>query len=108
VEELSGLVFLGYPLHPPGKPERLRADHLPGIRKPMLFVQGSRDPFGGPDELLPIASALRPPADLYVIDGGDHSFKVPKSAPFSHDEVYARAQDAIARWLKEAGAGRPA
>ncbi|HVF88947.1 MAG TPA: alpha/beta family hydrolase [Blastocatellia bacterium] len=108
VDDLSGLVFLGYPLHPPGKPDRLRADHLPAVRKPMLFVQGSRDPFGGPDELLPIASALEPPADLYVVEGGDHSFKVPKGARLSQDEVFARAQDAIARWLKEVpGAGRP-
>lgn len=100
VKDLSGLVFLGYPLHPPGKPEQLRAEHLPLIRKPMLFVQGSRDPFGTPDELLPLARGLKPPAELYVIEGGDHSFKVPKSAPVSQDQVYERARDEIARWIR--------
>lgn len=100
VEGLSGLVFLGYPLHPPGKPGQLRADHLPRIGLPMLFVQGSRDPFGTPDELLPITSRLKPPAHLYVIEGGDHSFKVPKSAPVSQDHVYERAKDGIGEWIR--------
>jgi len=101
VKDLSGLVFLGYPLHPPGKPVGVRADHLPRIGKPVLFVQGSRDPFGTPDELSPIASRLTPPGELYVIDGGDHSFKVPKSAPVPQEQVYERARDEIARWMRE-------
>ena len=60
VEGVSGLVFLGYPLHPPGKPEQRRDAHLPAIAQPMLFVQGSRDPFGTADEireLLPSSAA---------------------------------------------------
>ena len=77
--ELAGLVFLGYPLHPPGRPDRLRAAHLPAVNAPMLFVQGSRDAFGTPDELQPIIAPLRPPAELYVVEGGDHSFKVRKT-----------------------------
>ena len=78
IGELAGLVFLGYPLHPPGRPERLRAKHLSDIKAPMLFVQGSRDAFGTPDELRPIITRIEAPADLYVIEGGDHSFKVRK------------------------------
>ena len=67
VEELAGLVFLGYPLHPPGKPDQLRSEHLSKIGKPMLFVQGARDPFGTPDELRPIVKKLK--ASLYAVEG---------------------------------------
>ena len=98
--ELAGLVFLSYPLHPPGKPERLRAAHLRDVRAPMLFVQGSRDVFGTPEELQPIITRLEPPADLYVVEGGDHSFRVPKRAGMGQQEVYHRVQDRIANWLR--------
>src|SRR5258708_30740393 len=86
VGDLAGLVFLGYPLHPPGKPERLRAKHLPRIGAPMLFVQGARDVLGTPDELRPIIAALAPPAELYVVAGGDHSFKVRKGEGHTQEE----------------------
>ena len=98
--ELAGLVFLGYPLHPPGKPEQLRAAHLHDVRAPMLFVQGSRDAFGTPSELQPIITRIEPPADLYVVEGGDHSFRVPKRAGMGQQEVYDRVQDRIATWLR--------
>ena len=71
----SGLVFLGYPLHPPGKPDRLRADHLERIRVPMLFLQGTRDPFARP-ELLEKVVARLDRATLERVEGGDHSFRV--------------------------------
>ena len=61
IGQLAGLVFLGYPLHPPGKPDRLRAKHLSDIKAPMLFVQGSRDAFGTPDELRPIITKVEAP-----------------------------------------------
>ena len=97
---LAGLVFLGYPLHPPGKPERLRDRHLARIDEPMLFVQGSRDAFGTPEELAPILAPLGPRVTVHVVEGGDHSFAVPKRGPVSQPEVYARIQDEIARWLR--------
>jgi predicted alpha/beta-hydrolase family hydrolase len=100
VVDLAGLVFLGYPLHPPGNPEKLRAKHLSDIKAPMLFVQGSRDAFGAPDELRPIITKLKPPAKLYVVEGGDHSFKVPKSAGVAQEEVHRAVLDEIAAWLK--------
>jgi uncharacterized protein len=100
--ELLGLVFLGYPLHPPGKPEQLRAQHLAHIKAPMLFVQGSRDAFGTPEELQPIVSALAARTDVYVVDQGDHSFKVPKSARVPQQSVYASILDHIAVWLRQA------
>jgi predicted alpha/beta-hydrolase family hydrolase len=98
VGELVGLVFLGYPLHPPGKPDQLRSKHLPLIKAPMLFVQGSKDVFGTTDELRPIAKKLK--ARIFEIKGGDHSFKVPKSTGISQGDVYAMIQDEIAAWLK--------
>jgi uncharacterized protein len=101
VDHLEGLVFLGYPLHPPGRPDRLRARHLSDIRAPMLFVQGSRDAFGAPDELRPIMSQIEAPADLYVVEGGDHSFKVTRRSGVNQEMVYRAIQDYIAAWLRE-------
>jgi len=98
--DLAGLVFLGYPLHPPGNPEKLRAKHLPDIKAPMLFVQGSRDAFGSPEELRPILKTLKPAARLYVVEGGDHSLKVPKSAGVSQEEAHRAVLDEIGAWLK--------
>jgi hypothetical protein len=99
--ELAGLVFLGYPLHPPGKPEKLRSKHLPDIKAPMLFIQGSRDAFGTADELRAVFKQLKVHADLFVIEGGDHSFKVPKSTGMTQEEVHAAVLDEIVRWLKK-------
>lgn len=73
----DALVFLGYPLHPPGKPDRLRAEHLERIGVPMLFVEGTRDPFAQPDRLDVVLARLGTLATLERVDGGDHSFRVP-------------------------------
>jgi uncharacterized protein len=100
VEGVGALVFLGYPLHPPGKPEQLRSKHLPNIGLPMLFVQGTRDAFGTSDELRPILEPIKPRPKLYLIEGGDHSFKVPKSAGITQADVYRLVQDEIAEWLR--------
>jgi predicted alpha/beta-hydrolase family hydrolase len=105
IGELAGLVFLGYPLHPPGRPDRLRASHLPRVASPMLFVQGSRDVFGTPDELRPIIEQLEPRADLHVVEGGDHSFRVLKSAGVRQQDVYQNIQDRIAIWLRSTVTG---
>lgn len=104
--ELAGLVFLGYPLHPPGRPDRLRAKHLLAIEAPMLFVQGSRDTFGSPAELQPIVRQLQPRADLYVAEGGDHALKIPKRSPLTQEAAYEAVQDHIAAWLRTAVANR--
>src|SRR5215468_4132894 len=97
---VAGLVFLGYPLHPPGRPDKLRSKHLPDISTPMLFVQGSRDAFGTPDELKPILCELKGPVDLCVVEDGDHSFKVPKRSGRSQDQVYDFVLDEIVHWLR--------
>jgi uncharacterized protein len=98
---VAGLVFLGYPLHPPGRPDKLRSEHLGRIRAPMLFVQGSRDAFGTPDELRAALAEATAAADLFVVEGGDHSFKVPKRGGMPQDQVYDAVLDEIVRWLRE-------
>jgi hypothetical protein len=103
-EGIAGLVLLGYPLHPPGRPEQLRTKHLPAIAVPMLIVQGERDTFGTPDELRPVLRTLKAKTELYVVEAGDHSFKVPKAAGTPQAQVHARVLDEIARWLRATAA----
>ena len=98
--EIAALVLLGYPLHPPGKPEQLRDAHLKDIRAPMLIVQGSRDAFGTPEELREVIKRLHLPATLHVIEGGDHSFKTPKRLGIPQAQVYENVMDEIAAWLR--------
>ena len=86
--EAPGLVFLGYPLHPPGKPDRVRDEHLYRIRVPMLFLQGTRDPFADPAQLRPVLDKLGKRAEHVPIEGGDHSFKV-RGAPRDDREIGA-------------------
>ena len=102
--ELAGLVSLGYPLHPPGKPDRPRTAHLRDVRAPMLFVQGARDAFGTPAELQSVIAQLDAPTELYVVEGGDHSFKVPKSVGVKQQDVHRAIQDRIDTWLRAASA----
>ena len=105
--KIAGLVFLGYPLHPPGRPQQLRTAHLPAIRAPMLFIQGARDAFGTPEELRPVIQRLKAPAELCVIEGADHSFKIPKRAGGSQAEAYELALKAIELWLLRAVVKQP-
>jgi predicted alpha/beta-hydrolase family hydrolase len=94
--DVAGLVLLGYPLHPPGQPTQLRKAHLPGVRAPMLFVQGSRDAFGTPAELEPVLEGLAKGTRLFVVEGGDHSFARPKSQGGSLEQTIARVADEVA------------
>jgi predicted alpha/beta-hydrolase family hydrolase len=98
-ERVAGLVFLGYPLHPPGKPEQKRDSHLAAIQAPMLFVQGGRDPFGTPEEVRDVIRRLRLDATVYEVEGGDHSFAVPKKWPVPQEEIFKLVQDEIAGWV---------
>jgi predicted alpha/beta-hydrolase family hydrolase len=93
----SGLVFLGYPLHPPGKPHQRRDAHLPGIRAPMLFVQGTRDAFGTADEIRALLPSLRR-ASLYEVPGGDHSLKVPARSG-GQAAVMDTIMDRVVAWM---------
>ena len=93
---LSGVVSLGYPLHPPGKPLQLRTAHLGSIRAPWLIVLGSRDTFGTPDELRPLVNDLAAPVTLHVVEGGDHSFAVARTP---RDIVLGAVADVVADWV---------
>jgi predicted alpha/beta-hydrolase family hydrolase len=94
----DGLVLLAYPLHPPGKPERLRDAHLPDVPVPMLFLQGTRDPFADP-VLLDRTLARLPRATLHRVEGGDHAHAVRGRRV---DDVAAELADAIVGWLRRA------
>jgi predicted alpha/beta-hydrolase family hydrolase len=97
VDNVRGLVFFGYPLHPPGQPEKRRDAHLPQIALPMLFVQGSRDTFGTETELWALMPSLQR-AELHIVAGGDHSFKVKggaKAVATTFEQVIATA----AEWM---------
>lgn len=89
----AGVILLGYPLHPPGKPERLRTEHLPRVTVPALFVQGDRDPFGTPDELAAAQALIPGPVTSVTIPGARHELK----------GVDDQIIDAIRSWL----GGRP-
>lgn len=95
----DGLVFLAYPLHPPGRPQTLRDAHLPRISVPMLFVQGTRDDFARWDLLEATVGRLGDRASLHAVDGADHSFKVPKRGGRSAAEVQAGIHQAVIAWL---------
>jgi hypothetical protein len=93
----AGLVFFGYPLHPPGKPEQRRDRHLPAVGAPMLFVEGTRDPFGSKAEMEELVAEL-PDTTLEIIEGGDHSLVATKRADPERKSL-ERAMDVAANWM---------
>lgn len=97
---LAGVVFLGYPLHPPGRPEQRRDAHLPAVAEPMLFVQGSRDAFGTSEEIRGLLPRLRR-ATLHEVEGGDHSFKVSGRGAPKPDVVLGGILDKVKDWIAE-------
>jgi hypothetical protein len=99
VEAVRGLVLLGYPLHPPGRPQQRRDAHLPAIAEPMLFVQGERDQFGTAEEIRELLPQLNARTTLNVVAGGDHSFKVPAKAGGNADRALQEIADAVAQWV---------
>jgi predicted alpha/beta-hydrolase family hydrolase len=98
----AGLVFLGYPLHPPGKPDRVRDEHLYEIGVPMLFLQGTRDPFATPEVLRLVIEKLGANATLKPIEGGGHSFEV-RGAKRDPREVAASLAPIVAVFMREHG-----
>jgi len=97
----KALIFLGYPLHPPGRKEQLRDAHLYRINIPMLFFAGTRDTLCDLDLLKPVVSRLKGPTVLEVIEGGDHSFVLPKSFKTSEEEVCDRILKRTIAWLRQ-------
>ncbi|HEU5218318.1 MAG TPA: alpha/beta family hydrolase [Gemmatimonadales bacterium] len=95
---VHGLAFLGFPLHPPGKPGTSRAEHLFQVHIPMLFLQGTRDEFARLELLTGVCKQLGPRGVLHLIPDGDHSFKVPRRAGRSAAQVMADLADRIAEF----------
>ena len=98
LDGVRGLVFYGFPLHPPNRPGTSRADHLPKVSVPMLFLQGTRDTFADLKLLRPICEKLEPRATLHVIDNADHSFHMPKSSGRSDAEVLKELVETTVGW----------
>lgn len=99
--QCDGLVFLGYPLHAPGRPDRIRDAHLEDVSCPMLFVEGTRDPFCPLDTLADVRRKIKTPTSLVIVDDGDHSLKVPKSSGRSTLEAWSQAVADISEWLAD-------
>jgi uncharacterized protein len=98
LDQVRGLVFFGFPLHPPGQPSIKRADHLAKVTVPMLFLQGTRDAFAGLDLLRPVCEKLGPLATLHVIESADHSFHLLKSSGKTDAEVLRELAQTTATW----------
>ncbi len=98
-ENCDGLIFLGFPLHPPGKPDQRRADHLQQIDCPMLFFQGTRDRLCDLELLHQVLEKLSAKVTVYEIEGGDHSFKVLKRLGRSEQEVWEEIATACCAWI---------
>ena len=95
---VRGLVFLGFPLHPPGRPDDKRAEHLAHVQVPMLFLQGTRDDFAALKLLQPLVKRLGERATLYLVEGGDHSFRVLTKSGRSEGEVMGEVVSTIVEW----------
>jgi len=96
---VRGLAFVGFPLHPAGKPGIERAEHLSRVQIPMLFVSGARDSLAEMDLLEPVVAGLGERATLHVIADADHSLKVPAKSGRTPAEAEAEALDTIAAWM---------
>jgi predicted alpha/beta-hydrolase family hydrolase len=96
---VRGLAFLGFPLHPAGKPGIERAGHLARVQVPMLFVSGERDALAELDLLEPVVAKLGPRATLHLVEGADHSLRVPARSGRTAADAEAETLDALASWM---------
>jgi uncharacterized protein len=96
---VRGVVFLGFPLHPAGRPSTARADHLAAVRLPMLFVQGTRDTLADLSLLRPVVAGLGEHATLHVVEGGDHSFRVLRRSGRTDDQAMREIGEVVAGWI---------
>jgi predicted alpha/beta-hydrolase family hydrolase len=100
IASLRGLVFVGFPLHPAGRPGMQRGEHLGGVRIPMLFLQGTRDSLADLALVRPLCDALVPLSTLHVVDGADHSFHVLKRSGRTDADVLADLSRTVASWAE--------
>lgn len=104
LDEVRGLIFFGFPLHAAGRPGAERGEHLTEIKIPMLFLQGSRDALAELKLLKPLCAKLGKRAELFVLDGGDHSFHMLKSAQKSDEQALNELVEKTAQWIKRKSA----
>lgn len=95
---VDAVALFAYPLHPPGKPEQLRVAHFATLKTPVLFVSGTNDAFGTPEELRAATKPLKK-AKLQFLERADHGFAVPKSSGRTREDVWVEAVDAFVDWL---------
>ena len=95
---VRGLIFFGFPLHPPGNAGTARADHLSQVTVPMLFIQGTRDSLADLELIKEVMGRLGPAAMLHIVDGGDHSFHVPKRSGKTDTQVLAEVAAVVTEW----------
>ena len=103
LDGIKGLAFFGFPLHAAGKPSAERGKHLVEVNVPMLFLQGSRDMLADLKLLKPLCRRLGERAELFIVDGGDHSFHMLKSSGRSDDEVLKEVVEKAAEWMEKRG-----
>jgi predicted alpha/beta-hydrolase family hydrolase len=99
---VDALALFAYPLHPPGRLDRMRDEHLPAIAARTLFCSGTNDAFATPDELRAAAAKVRG-ARVHLLEGADHGFAVPKATGRTRTDVYAEATEVLLRWLAQVG-----
>jgi predicted alpha/beta-hydrolase family hydrolase len=104
LEGVRGLVFFGFPLHPPKRPGTKRAEHLAKVAAPMLFLQGTRDPLADLELLRPVCAELGPRATLHVIETADHSFHVLKKSAKNDAEVLQELATTTVSWADQMSA----
>jgi predicted alpha/beta-hydrolase family hydrolase len=95
-----GLALLGYPLHPPGKPDQLRVDHFSKLKMPVLFASGTRDAFGTPDELKKYAKKIKGRVTFHWIDTADHGFKPLKSSGITQPQALTGVGEAVVEFVQ--------
>jgi predicted alpha/beta-hydrolase family hydrolase len=100
IDGVSGLIFFGFPLHPPNRPGTTRAEHLAKVTVPMLFLQGTRDAFADLKLLRPICMRLKPRATLHIINDADHSFHVPKRSGKTDSEILHELVETVSAWAE--------
>jgi uncharacterized protein len=99
IDSIKGIIFFGFPLHAPGKASNDRAEHLYKVNVPMLFLQGSRDALASLDMLKPVNKKLGKKAKLFIIEGADHSFHVPKTGKLNDTEVIKLMCGEVKKWM---------
>lgn len=106
-EAVDGLIFFGYPLHPPGRPAKLRIAHFNKLTCPTLFIEGSRDPFCELPLLERALTKISAPSTVYTIEDGDHSFRLPKRSGRTEREVWMEIISVVTKWIREQSDNHP-